>query len=595
MSDSMQSLIELRNTLIIQIKISLNKKSFGGKSWHFTLALKIGILHYEAVPDIASSSIRCSGHGAKQQSRIPMQKPITIFTLEYFIDLVSRKRFLILIPFCLSMLIGLSMFLRLPKVYEARTLILVEPQRVPGEYVRSLIPQDMSSRISTISQQILSRSNLEKVIERFQLFSGIEHEKMFVEDKLDALRKKISVQVSRASGGANAFSITFQGGAPEMVMEATNALTSVFIESNLQIREEQAMGTSDFLDAELDGMRSKLDQLESRLQNYRRLHMGELPEQLDSNHRLMETTRIQLEAKRERLRNERSRLTTVDNEIDRLKIDLERDRKAKSVLAVTAGSRESSDLQPLEQLREQLASLKGGYTDQHPDVTRLRKKIEEMTREAKSETSASNKESNAKAAALSPQSPLERSLSDRAHQRLEILSGINSLQDDISKNDRQIREYQQRIERTPKREEELLSLKRDYDNIQSSYKSLLNRKLEADMAVNMEKKKKGEQFRVLDYAKLPEKPVSPNPNKFFFMSLAAGLGLGFGIVLLLNYIDDSVRRADELDIAGIPVLATIPSLSSPRRQLCLKVKTAMTVCGVLTATGLTGAFAYLAV
>ena len=493
------------------------------------------------------------------------------------------------------MLVGLSMFVRLPKVYEARTLILVEPQRVPGEYVRSLVPQDMSSRISTISQQILSRSNLEKVIERFQLFSGIEHEKMFVEDKLDALRKQISVQVSRASGGANAFSITFQGGVPEMVMEATNALTSVFIESNLQIREEQAMGTSDFLDAELDGMRSKLEQLESRLQNYRRLHMGELPEQLDSNLRLMETIRIQLEAKRDRLRNERSRLTTVDNEIDRLKIDLERDRKAKPVLAVTAGSRESYDLQPLEQLREQLASLKGGYTDQHPDVIRLRKKIEEMTREAKSEASASNKESNATAAALSPQSPLERSLADRVHQRLEILSGINSLQDDISKNDRQIREYQQRIERTPKREEELLSLKRDYDNIQSSYKSLLNRKLEADMAVNMEKKKKGEQFRVLDYAKLPEKPVSPNPKKFFFMSLAAGLGLGFGIVLLLNYIDDSVRRADELDIAGIPVLATIPSLSSPRRQLWLKVKTAMTVCGVLTATGLTGAFAYLAV
>lgn len=524
-----------------------------------------------------------------------MQKPITIFTLEYFIDLVSRKRFLILIPFCLSMLIGLSMFVRLPKVYEARTLILVEPQRVPGEYVRSLVPQDMSSRISTISQQILSRSNLEKVIERFQLFSGIEHEKMFVEDKLNVLRKQISVQISRASGGANAFSITFQGGAPEMVMEVTNALTSVFIEANLQIREEQAMGTSDFLDTELDGMRSKLEQLESRLQDYRRLHMGELPEQLDSNHRLMETIRIQLEARRERLRNERSRLTTVDNEIDRLKIDIERDRKAKTVPAVTAGSRESSDLQPIEQLREQLASLKGGYTDQHPDVIRLRKKIEEMTREAKSETSASNKESNASAAALSPQSPLERSLADRAHQRLEILSGVNSLQDDISKNDRQIREYQQRIERTPKREEELLSLKRDYDNIQSSYKSLLNRKLEADMAVNMEKKKKGEQFRVLDYAKLPEKPVSPNPKKFFFMSLAAGLGLGFGIVLLLNYIDDSVRRADELDIAGIPVLATIPSLSSPRRQLWLKVKTAMTVCGVLTATGLTGAFAYLAV
>ena len=155
-------------------------------------------------------------------------------------------------------------------------------------------------------------------------------------------------------------------------------------------------------------------------------------------------------------------------------------------------------------------------------MIRLRTKIEELTREAKNEASESNKESNATAAALSPQSPLERSLADRAHLRLEILSGINNLQEDISKNDRQIREYQKRIEITPKREEELISLKRDYENIQSSYKSLLNRKLEADMAVNMEKKNKGEQFRVLDYAKLPEKPVSPNPKKFFIISLVRG-------------------------------------------------------------------------
>ena len=226
-----------------------------------------------------------------------MQKRINIFTLECSIDLVSKKRFHILIPFCLSMLVGLLLFVRLPKIYEARTLILVESQRVPGEYVRALVPQDMSTRISTISQQILSRSNLEKAIERFQLYSEMEHGKMYVEDKLDALRKQISVQVSRASGGANSFSIIYQGGAPEMVMEMTNLLTSIFIESNIQIREEQATGTSDFLDAELNSMRSKLEQLESRLQDYRKIHMGELPEQLDSNLRLMETIRIQLEEK----------------------------------------------------------------------------------------------------------------------------------------------------------------------------------------------------------------------------------------------------------------------------------------------------------
>ena len=517
------------------------------------------------------------------------------FSAEHFLNLFMRNRFFIIVPFCLCMAIGLSMAVILPKIYEARTLILVEPQRVPGEYVRSLVPQDMSSRISTISQQILSRSNLEKVIEQFQMFSGIEHQKMFTEDKLEALRKHISVQVSRASGGANAFSIAYQGGEPELVMKVANALTSIFIESNLQVREEQAAGTSEFLDAELDGMRSKLEELEGRLQNYRKLHMGELPEQLDSNLRLMETLRIQLEQRRDRLRSERDRLVIVDNEIQQLKSELERDRRARSSLVAPAASSGSQELKPIDQLREQLATLRANYTDQHPDVIRLRKKIEELTREPKTEASTSDNDSTAAVDVLPASSAAGRPLADRQRQRLEIVSAINNLQEETSKIDRQIREYQQRIERTPKREEELLSLKRDYDNIQSSYKSLLARKIEADMAVNMEKKKKGEQFRVLDFAKLPEKPVSPNLKKFFLLSLASGLCLGFGIVLLLDFMDSTVRRTDELEMAGIPVLATMPQLYSHRRNRWLRVKTAMTACGVTAAMGLTAVFAYLAV
>jgi len=295
------------------------------------------------------------------------------------------------------------------------------------------------------------------------------------------------------------------------------------------------------------------------------------------------------------LRSERDRLVIVDNDIQQLKSELERDRRARSSLAAPAVSSGSQELKPIDQLKEQLASLKANYTDQHPDVIRLRKKIEELTRESKTEASTSDNDSTAAVDIIVPQSASDRPLAERNRQRLEIVSAIHNLQDETSKIDRQIREYQQRIERTPKREEELLSLKRDYDNIQSSYKSLLGRKIEADMAVNMEKKKKGEQFRVLDFAKLPEKPVSPNFKKFFFLSLAAGLGLGFGIVLLLDFMDSTVRRTDELEMAGILVLATMPQLYSHRRNMWLRVRTAMTVCSVTAAMGLTAAFGYLAV
>ena len=256
-----------------------------------------------------------------------MQRRKRQLSFEYFCNLAWRRRFYILIPLIGSLAAGLLLALLLPKVYEARTLILVEPQRVPSEYVRAIVSQDIRSRIGTITQQIMSRSNLEKVIEKFQLFSDPQHQNMFMEDKLEALRDQISVRVSKAHGGADAFAITYRGDIPETVMQVTNMLSKLFIESNLQIREEQAQGTSNFLDEELETIRAKLGRIESELQNYRQLHMGELPEQLDSNLRVLETFRIQMEARKDRLVNEHNRLAAADNEIEQLKISMEPGRK----------------------------------------------------------------------------------------------------------------------------------------------------------------------------------------------------------------------------------------------------------------------------
>ena len=126
-----------------------------------------------------------------------MQRRKRSINFEYLCNLAWQKRFHILIPFICSLMIGIVLSYRLPKIYEAKTLILVEPQRVPGEFVRNIVPQDIRSRIGTISQQILSRSNLEKVIDEFQLFSEPQHQKLYMEDKLEALRDRISIKVSK--------------------------------------------------------------------------------------------------------------------------------------------------------------------------------------------------------------------------------------------------------------------------------------------------------------------------------------------------------------------------------------------------------------
>jgi capsular polysaccharide biosynthesis protein len=156
--------------------------------------------------------------------------------------------------------------------------------------------------------------------------------------------------------------------------------------------------------------------------------------------------------------------------------------------------------------------------------------------------------------------------------------------------------YQKRVENTPKREQELLSLRRDYQNIQNSYDSLLSRKLEADIAVNMERKQKGEQFRIIDPAKLPQKPVSPDMAKLFLFSVAAGLGLGGGIAFLLEFLNSSFRKPDDIENNyGLSVLVTVPRIYQARQRIYRKIDIVGSVVTSFVAAGLFGIFAIICI
>ena len=181
----------------------------------------------------------------------------------------------------------------------------------------------------------------------------------------------------------------------------------------------------------------------------------------------------------------------------------------------------------------------------------MKKQIEDMEKEQPASSVALGEKSEVAGYSSAAGNQITRLLAERLRQRAGIISTINNVQEDIIKIDRQIQDYQKRIERTPKREEELFALKRDYDNIQTAYKSLLSRKLEADMAVNMERKKKSEQFEVLDYAKLPERPVSPNHKKIFVLALAVGIGLGLSLLIAMDFADESIRHTNDLDGSGV--------------------------------------------
>jgi len=506
--------------------------------------------------------------------------------IDYYLELAVKRRWLLIIPFCVAICVGIYLAFVLPKVYQADTLILVRPQRVPTDYVRSIVSTDIDQRINTIRQQIMSRTNLERVIEELNLFSGPEHADMYMEDKIATIRKSIEVKVTRSNRrtGADAFAVSYRGSDPQTIMNVANTLANFFIDENLKVREAQAIGTSGFLDDQLDAMRKRLEEVEKQYGEYRKKYMGELPEQLNTNLRVLDRLQLQLNERQENLRDAKNRIVLLDNQI----------KANQNIFADGFSSAPNTD-QPLSlaQLKQQLDDLKASYTDRHPDVIRLKRQIKDFESKAFETESGSGEQNQEQSGSPAPLTQ-NRLVADQVQQRNSTSLEIKDLESEINNLVLQIAEYQRRVEVTPKREEELLSLNRDYDNIQKSYDSLLNRKLEADIAVNLEKKQKGEQFRIVDHARLPRKPVSPDLKRLFIMALAAGLGVGGGLIFLLDFLDTSLKRPDDIEQdLGVPVLATIPRLYQPKGQILRKLNWVMTGFGVLVACVLLAVFGVL--
>ena len=517
--------------------------------------------------------------------------PASAFDIHYYIGLVLRRRWYFIISFCVAMIAGIYLAIALPRLYQAETLIFVEPQRVPENYVQAIVSAELDIRLNNLVQMINSRTNLMNIIEKFRLFAEPEHENMFLEEKIAEMRERTSVDLisdKRSRSPSNMFTISFKGEDPEKVMKVVTAMATLVIDQNLKVRELQAVGTTQFLDDELVKMRKHLEHVERALKDFRRKHMGQLPEQLASNIMVLERLQDQLSKKQQSLRDEKNRLISIENQLQLARL--------RAPAAEVTALRDGESTTP-EDLRQLLADYQSRYTERHPDVLRLKDRIHELEKNPLSHTSARDPEARPPGAGRVGRSNQGLSLeSELIVQRGAANREIAAIKEEISELQTQVAFYQQRVETTPKIEQELLSLRRDYENIQETYKSLLERKLEADIAVNMEKKQQGEQFRILDPARLPDKPISPNMKKLFLLCVAAGLGLGGGLIFLLEFLDDSVRKPESVPAQlGIPVLVAMPSLDGLKDVLQRRINAVSSIFAVLLSVALFAIFAAVTV
>ncbi len=510
------------------------------------------------------------------------------FNIHDYLEIGLRRKWYIVIPLVLCVLGSFGVYKYLPKVFKATTLILVQPQRVPESYVRATITDSVAGRLSTISQEILSRTRLEKVIQEFNLYSEVRNN-VPMEGIVGMMRSAVEVKVQanpqQNERTQNSFSISFEGKDPKTVMMVTNKLASLFIEENLKVRESQAKGTAEFLGKELMEMEERLKRKEQGIRSFRERAMGQLPQQLDANLRILERLQQQLQTTSENMRAAEGRSMLLQNEIEQLKRGqfsrprrLQGDTGSGKEDISRQGIPENPLIIQLDNLKQELASAQSKYKETHPDVIDLKKKIANLERkvktlferqEAEKTGTVRDGQGGMSEGSLSPftlDPNTARLIAQYTEQYKSALIEANRGKEEAKNLKEQISIYQKRIEDTPRREQEIALLTRDYDLLKTNYESLLDKKIQAQMAENLEQKQQGEQFKILDPARIPEKPIKPDRNKILLMGAVLGLAAGLGLAWFRESLDQSFHAVSDLeDYLGIPVIATLPNLKDEKK------------------------------
>ncbi len=493
------------------------------------------------------------------------------FNIQDYLEIGLRRKWYIIVPLIASIFVSFGVYKFLPKVYRATTLILVQPQRVPENYVRPTITDSVASRLNTISQEILSRTRLEQVIMEFNLYSDAR-KNMPMEGVVEIMRRAVEVRVQtnpRDERSQNSFSISFEGEEPKTVMVVTNKLASLFIEENLKGRESQAEGTSEFLNKELQGMDERLKRKEYEIRNFRERAMGQLPQQLDANLRILERLQQQIKTTTESLRAAEDRTIVIQNQIELLKKREPQVVRVGSQGDISVDRGEDPLIVQLRNLKKDLAVAQSKYKANHPDVIDLKRKIADLEPKVV-ELAKDNQEGGVSEQKLPPPSldpETQRLLSQYNEQHHAAVLESKRLREEERELKQQVAFYQRRIEDTPRREQELALLTRDYDLLKTNYQSLMDKKIQAQMAQNLEMKQQGEQFKILDLARIPEKPVKPDRNKVLLIGVVLGLVAGLGLTWFRESMDQSFHTITDVEsYLELPVLATIPNLKEEEKK-----------------------------
>lgn len=492
-------------------------------------------------------------------------------TLQSYLSIARRRQWWLVLPLFSVWAIVMVAAWFIPAKYRSETVIIVEQQKVPEQYVVSNVAADLQQHLQSMTQQILSRTRLLGIINSFHLYRANQRQSN-ADLLVEQMRKDIKIDLVQTPGRPwelSAFKISYSAGTPTLAQQVTQELSSLFIDENLHNRQQLSEETTKFLESQLEEARQNLAQQEERLREFKTKYLGELPEQLQSNIQILSGLQSRLQAATEALDQANQQKLYLESLLNQYK-------GLRSTFSGRLGDSAQNQLtldEQLERLRAELADLSSRDTPKHPDIVRLKQQIadteklkEQLGRQLNSNESddssgvAGHPRSLADLQALSPMLQIEGQIKSN---KLEILNR----QQEIRRLEAQIDSYQAHLNLTPVREQQLAAITRDHEQSRSNYESLLNKKMQSEMATNLEKRQEGAQFRVIDPPNFPQKPYFPDRLKFSFVGLIFGMMLGVGLTLLVETMDDQIQSEEDLlSVTPVPILVAVPSLQTAAEQ-----------------------------
>ena len=488
------------------------------------------------------------------------------FTVKQCIAALWRHIHLVVVSGLGILTVGVVWTSLLPNVYRATTTILVDPQKIPEKYVASTITSDPNARMNTLAQQVLSASRLQEIIEKNNLYPEMR-KKASREEVLDYMRLKTKIDIKpspESEQGLSSFTITYDSTDRDQVASITNQLASSFIAWNLKARQQQALGTTQFLSSELEEAKKSLEEQESALQAYRMQHAGATPDALTGNLQALSRLQGEIESNADaisRLDQERILLSQVRSTDPREAPLTDRDRL----------------LQEKRRLETELWNLKRQFTNTYPDVIAVTEQLKTV---------------NARLATM-PESSAnpEEQVDSNTKVRLGLIEkDLQRHRESQARLQQQIQSFQGKVDSVPVLETRLAELSRNYEVSRQNYQSLLDKTLSAGMSEELERKQQAERFTILDPAKTPEKPIKPKRIPFFAGAILASLLLPVGTTIAMEALSGAIKSEAQLKEIlpfKVPVLGTIPPIANQvdlRRARLMTVQTCFLV--VITFTAL---------